>query len=95
MELSFKKIALTLPHSTGNAEKNSMFWSITWQQEKMYDIPHQVSSNPVSCVKSSLTRSERKVYMDKAGAVPFSAAYRTQKLYQFWNQENYFFYIVF
>lgn len=54
----------------------------------MYDLPHQVSSNPVSCVKPSHTRRERKVYMKKVGAVTLSSACSTQKLYQFWNQEN-------
>lgn len=42
----------------------------------MYDLPHQVSSNPVSCVKPSHTESERKVYMKKAGLVTFSPACR-------------------
>lgn len=34
VELSFKKIALSLPHSTCHTEWNSIFSSITWQQHK-------------------------------------------------------------
>lgn len=57
----------------------------------MYDLPHQVNSNPVSCVKPSHTGSERKVYMKKAGTVTFSPACSTEQIYQIWKQEFYFF----
>lgn len=44
----------------------------------MYDLPHQVRSNPVSCVKPSCTGRERKVYTNRASAVTLPPASTAQ-----------------
>lgn len=93
MELSLKKIALSLPHSTCHAEQNSIFWSIAWQQHTIFlwsSTPGQFNSSLLW--ETIPHRKWKESYMKKAGAVTFSPACSTQKLYQFWNQENDFLY---